>query len=490
MKLQCLFVVASLACLLSFASQSALAQQPPAPQPADTTQAADTTQTAPLPAPEQQPAQEQEDQSSRQFLLPPADGLVTAHGYNLKVTVRMAPVYDDSTLVSNISGYIPRGSVVGVLDVLDNWYRIEYGEEGDRKTGWLISYGVERTHEMEHIVTSRDDQNRWEGLRVVVKAGETPVRSFPSSAGEVLVKAYRNEIFNVSGASENYYMVQLSNAVNGWVWRGDVEVYEEPKYTKEQVQQMYDTVRKHKQRIDDLQSLIYDLEQRGARVDSNIELLAILDERMKAEQARMAAMVDRKPFFQFDSLKHRLSLQAGFLRQGFAADLGLDVTMLTGFGLRYRPSEKLAFEFGRFGGNPAMLTPGDSSGGLPTGLNGLDSLSVSAKFWQIGARWMIGALGGVPLLGGMNNYLYGGLGFLTLTPRTASYTGSQSLWGPVLGWGFTREMFGSLSIDMGLRVFLSQTEVTDVRFSGAQLLQTKSVFLNNVGLNLGASWRF
>ena len=488
MRLKLLSAVFFLIALFLPTAQGSFAQQPPAPvSPTDTVQAADSVQAAPEAVPEEEPLGES---SAGQFLLPPADGLDTEHGYNLKVTVRMAPVYDDSTLVSEITGYLPQGSVVGVLTVLDNWYRIEYGTAEDRKDGWLISYGVERTHEMEHVVTSRDDQNRWEGQRVVVVSGETPIRSFPSSAAEILIKAYRNEIFNVSGASEDYYMVKLSNAVNGWVWRGDVDIYEEPKYTKEQIKQMYISVREHKKRIADLQSLISDLESRSTQADSNVQLLSILDERMKAEQARLAARADRKPFFQYDSLKHRINLQVGFLRQGFASDLGLDVTMLTGLGLRYQSSEKFAFEFSRFGGDPALLAPGEDSGSLPTGLSGLDSLRVSAKFWQFGARWMFGKMGRVPLLGGMDNYLYGGLGFLTLTPQTAGYAGSQSLWGPILGWGFTKKLFSSLTFDMGLRVFLTQTEVTDVRFSGQQLLQTRSVFLKNIGMNLGVAWRF
>ncbi|MBW7998229.1 MAG: hypothetical protein FVQ81_16995 [Candidatus Glassbacteria bacterium] len=461
------------------------AQQTPPPPPADTTQAVDTTQSAVDPA-----AQPDSTGASRQFLLPSSDELETEHGYNLKVTVRMAPVYADSTLISEITGYLPRGSVVGVLTVLENWYRIDYGPEEAHEIGWLISYGVERTHEMEHIVTTRDDANRWEGQRVIVLAGETAIRSFPSSAADILIKAYRNEIFELAGASEEYYLVKLSNAVSGWLWRGDVDIYEEPKYAREQVRQMYVTVSEHKARIDDLGSLISDLERRNILADSNLAMLAVLDRQMQEEAARLVVMQDKRPFFQFDSLKNRLSLQAGVLSQGFASDLGLDVTMMMGLGLRYRPSEKLSFEIARYSGDPALLAQGDGSGSLPVVLSGLDSLTVSGKFWQVGARWMFGGLGGVPLLGGMDNYLYGGLGFLTLQPTTAGFAGSQNLWGPVLGWGFSGGLFSSLSLDAGLRVFLTQTEVTDIRFSGQQLLQTKSVFLANLGFAGGVSWRF
>ena len=424
------------------------------------------------------------------FLLPSSSELQTAHGYNLKVTVRMAPVYSDSTLVSEIVNYLPRGSVVGVVDVRDNWYQIEYGDKNDRKHGWVISYGVERTHEMEHIVTSREDENRWAGMRVVVIAGETSIRSFPSTAAETLVKAYRNEIFEVAGASEDYYMVKLSNAVTGWVWRGDVSIYEEPKYTREEIQQMYTTIRDHRQRITDLQALVSDMERRDSTVGSNLEMLRVLDQRMQEEAARLAREGERKPFFQFDSLKQRLSVQLGFLRQGFDSGLGVDVTMLMGFGLRYRPSDKLSFEVSRHGGDPALLAAGEDAGPLPSGLSGLDSLTISAKFWQMGMRYELGKINKLPMLGKLDNHLYAGLGFLTLSPKTAGYSGSQSLWGPVLGWGFKMGLFGPLTLDAGLKVFLTQTEVTDVRFEGMSLLQTKSVFLKNIGFGGGISWQF
>jgi uncharacterized protein YgiM (DUF1202 family) len=423
-------------------------------------------------------------------LLPDSDQLQTDHGYNLKVNVRMAPVYADSTLVSEITGYLPRGSVVGVLSVLDNWYKIEYGEQNDRRQGWVISYGVERTHEMEHVVTSRDDENRWAGMRVVVVAGETSVRSFPSTAADVLVKAYRNEIFEVAGASEDYYMVRLSDAVNGWIWRGDVANYEDPKYTREQIEQMYSSIRDHRQRISDLKSLVSDLESRDSSVQRNLELLSVLDQRRQEQAARLAARGDSKPFFQFDSLKQRLSLQAGFLRQGFDGGLGLDVTMLMGLGMRYRPSDKLSFELSRHGGDPALLAAADGTSPLPSGLSGLDSLTVSAKFWQMGMRYELGKLRRLPLLGKLDNHLYAGLGFLTLSPKTAGYSGSQNLWGPVLGWGFKMRLFGPLSLDASLRAFLTQAEVTDVRFAGMNLLQTKSVFLKNIGFTGGISWQF
>jgi len=470
------------ALLASFAVLTAQQTVPgqPAPTATDSMQA-DTTAGAADSMPPMQP---------QPFQLPSSGELQTEHGYNLKVTVRMAPIYDDSTLVSVINGYLPRGSVVGVLDVQENWYKIKYGDATPQDSGWVISYGVERTHEMEHIVTSRDDENRWAGQRVVVIAGETPIRSFPSTAADILVKAYRNEIFEVAGASEDYYMVRLSNAVNGWVWRGDVDMYQEPKYTPEQIEQMYTTIREHKQRIADLQSLVGDMEQRDSTVRNNLELLQVLGQRMQEEASRLALAGERKPFFQFDSLKQRLSLQAGFLRQGFDSGLGVDATMLMGLGMRYRPSDKLSFEISRHGGDPALLVASEESGALPSGLSGLDSLTISGKYWQMGLRYELGKVNKLPLLGRMDNHLYAGLGFLTLSPKTAGYSGSQDLWGPVLGWGFKMGLFGPLSLDVALRVFLTQTEVTDVRFSGMNLLQTRSVFLKNIGLGGGISWQF
>ena len=163
--------------------------------------------------------------------------------------------------------------------------------------------------------------------------------------------------------------------------------------------------------------------------------------------------------------------------------------MLMGFGMRYRPSDKLSFEVSRHGGDPALLAAGEGTGPLPTGLSGLDSLTVSGKYWKVGMRYEIGHPP-IPVLGKLDNHLYAGLGFLTLSPKTAGYSGSQDLWGPVLGWGFRMGLFGPLSLDAGLQVFLTQTEVTDVRFAGMSLLQTRSVFLKNIGFGGGISWQF
>jgi len=126
--------------------------------------------------------------------------------------------------------------------------------------------------------------------------------------------------------------------------------------------------------------------------------------------------------------------------------------MLMGLGMRYRPSEKLSFELSRHGGDPALLVASEDAGPLPSGLSGLDSLTISGKFWQMGLRYELGKVNRLPLLGRMDNHLYAGLGFLTLSPKTAGYSGSQDLWGPVLGWGFKMGLFGPLSLDVALRV--------------------------------------
>lgn len=410
-------------------------------------------------------------------------------GYNLKITVRMSPVYEDSTLTSGVIAYLPKGSVVGVLTEQDTWYKIEFGPEEQRQQGWVISYGVERTHELEHIVTNREDASRWEGQRVKVVTGETLIRSFPSTGADVLLRAYRNEIFNLAGEAEDYYMVELSNAVKGWVWRGDVEIYVEPKYSRSQVQEMIAAAKAQDKRLEQLQSLLADLNSRGQRVGQELDALQKLQEEALARAAH-AARQQRKSFFQLDSLKNRLTLNAGFLRQGFGSDLGLANTMFKGLGLNYKPGERLSFEVNMFNGSPALRQPGSKQASLPSSLSGLDTLSVKGKFWQVEARVDIGGLRGVPILSRMDNYLTGGFGHLNLQSTAAGIVSNQSLWGAILGWGFGKRLFAKLHFDLGLRLFLTSTNVSDVRFQGMGLLESKKVFLINIGTAIGMNWQF
>lgn len=468
--------------LLTVAFAPLLAQQQPPVEPssqADTAAAADTS--APPPAPAAQPPA---------GLIPVISEFDFSIGYNLKITVRMAPVYQDSTLVSEIIAYLPKGSVVGVVNELDNWYQIEFGPEENRQQGWVISYGVERTHELEYIVTDREDVNRWAGQRVIVVAGETTVRAFPSAAAEMLVRAYRNEIFPIAGESQDYYMVELSNKVKGWVWRGDIEIYIEPKYSRDEVRAMIQNARDQENRISELIDLMDDLGKRNRTVEQELTILQELQERAAAAAAAEAARLERKSFFQFDSLKQHTSLRAGFLKQGFGSKLGLASTMFKGIGLSYRCSDRMSLDIGYLFGDPAVKEPGAEQAALPASLAGLDTLSVTGTFWQASLRCGIGGLPGVPLLKNMDNYICGGVGYLSLESSAAGLTATQNLWGAVFGWEFGRMIFNRLRCEAGLRVFFTSAEVTDVRLSGTSLLKTEKVFLVNPAFYGGVIWRF
>ncbi|OGG05222.1 MAG: hypothetical protein A3F83_07725 [Candidatus Glassbacteria bacterium RIFCSPLOWO2_12_FULL_58_11] len=413
-----------------------------------------------------------------------------AAGYNLKITVRLAPVYQDSTLTSEIIAYLPRGSVVGVLSVQETWYKIDFGEENARQQGWVISYGVERTLELEHIVTNREDINRWAGMQVIVTAGETPVRSFPSNGAEILLRSYRNEIFNIAGESEDYYMVELSNAVKGWAWKGDVQIYTKPKYTREQVREMVRTARERDSRMTELNNLLADLKARNQKVDKELALLEPLLEKVRNQAASASQTTQRKPFFQFDSLKNRSALRLGMLKQGFGPKLGLASTTFKGIAYNYRPSDKLSFDLEYLSGKPTALEPGANQAGLPSSIAGLDTLNISAKFLQFGLRYSIGGLRRVPILSRMDNFLSFGIGHLRINSHAAGVFSTQSLWGPILGWEFSHHLFSKIDIEMGLKYFLTRAEVTDVRFSGTQLLSTQKVFLRNRAFYFGGTWDF
>jgi hypothetical protein len=454
-------------------------EQPPAEAPAqaDTAAAADTTAVPPALQPDA-------------GLIPVTSEFDFSIGYNLKIIVRMAPVYQDSSLVSGIIAYLPKESVIGVLSELDNWYKIEFGPEENRQQGWVISYGVERTHELEYIVTNREDVNRWVGQRVIVVAGETAVRSFPSAAAEILVRAYRNEIFPIAGESQDYYMVELSNKVKGWVSRGDVEIYIEPKYSRDEVRAMIQTTREQDQRLKELRGLLDELKGRSRTVEQELETLQVIQQEAAAAAAAKAAGQERKAFFQFDSLKQRTSLRAGFLKQSFGSKLGLASTMFKGIGFSYRCSERISLDIDYLSGSPLVKETGAEQAALPSSLSGLDTLSVSGTFWQAGLRYGIGGLAGVPLLKSMDNYLYGGIGHLSLESSAAGESATQNFWGPVFGWEFGKRLFSRLRFEMGLKVFFTSAEVTDVRLSGTTLLQTEKVFLINPAFCMGVMWRF
>jgi len=470
-------------CSLSAAGLTPLLaqQQAPAEPPAqaDSAAAVDTT-AVPAVLPTQPDA----------GLIPSTSEFDFSIGYNLKITVRMAPVYQDSTLVSDIIAYLPRGSVVGVMNELDNWYMIEFGPEEGRQQGWVISYGVERTHELEYIVTTREDVNRWAGQRVIVVAGETAVRTFPSAAAAMLVRAYRNEIFPLAGESQDYYMVELSNKVKGWIWRGDIEIYIEPKYSRDEVREMIKTARDQGGRINELRELLDDLKERKNTMGLELSAIQEFQQEAAAAAAAEAARPVREPFFQFDSLKQRTSLRGGFLKQGFGSKLGLASTMFKGIGFSYRCSDRMSLDIGYLSGDPLVKEPGEEQAGLPSSLAGLDTLSVTGTFWQAGLRYGIGGLPGVPLFRSMDNYLYGGVGYLSLESSAAGLSATQDLWGAVVGWEFGKRLFSRLSLEAGLRMFFTSAEVTDVSLAGTSLLATEKVFLINPAFYGGVIWRF
>ena len=200
--------------------------------------------------------------------------------------------------------------------------------------------------------------------------------------------------------------------------------------------------------------------------------------------------MERKFFFQFDSLKQHTSLRAGFLKQSFGSKLGLTSTMFKGIGLNYRLSDRMSLDIGYLFGDPAVKEPGAEQAALPASLAGLDTLSVTGTFWQAGLRYGFGSLPGVPLLKSVDNYLYTGVGYLSLESTVAGLTATQNLWGAVFGWEFGRRILNHLQFEAGLRVFLTSAEVTDVQFSGTPLLKTEKVFLFNPAFYGGVIWRF
>ncbi|HUU30271.1 MAG TPA: SH3 domain-containing protein [archaeon] len=439
-----------------------------------------------LPAAAQETAPEsQATPQEASELTVPAEEFDVSLGYNLKVTVRMAPVYQDSSLISEIIDRLPQNSVVGVVSENDTWYRIEFGPQDNRRRGWVISYGVERTHELEHIITSRADLDRWKDQKVIVMAGEAAVRSFPSSGAAILVRAYRNEIFDIVGESEDYYMVQLSSAVRGWISKADVQIYVKPKYSREEQREMVLTASQQVSRIAEIEALLEDLSKRGRTAALEVETLEKrLSEKVESKEKKRGLLLE------LDSLKANYTFKAGILRQAFGSKLGLSPAMLKGFGIDLPWSEHLALDISVFFGSPTTRPLGAEQPSLPETLTGFDTLSVSSRFWQFGVRYSFGGLKGFPFLKNQNNYLYGGLGIMSLKPSAAGSIETQSLWGPVFGWGFSKRMFKKIKLNIGFSFFLTRADITDVTSSGRSLLGKKKAFLINSGFFGGVNWRF
>ena len=410
-------------------------------------------------------------------------------GYNLKVTVRLAPVFQESSLVSPIIAHLPRGSVVAVLKEADRWYKIAFGPEDNRRAGWVISYGMERTHELEFIVTSREDASRYEGKKVVVVTGEAAVRSFPSPQAGLLMNVYRDEVFDVNGESADYFKIVLSRSVQGWIWKGDVDDYIEPKYSREQVSEMSGTSRQQINRLKDLDDLLADLEQRGELLSRDIEKLEELWAQKVAAETAAAARAAQPSFFEYQNLKKRAKMSFGIQRQGFAGKLGLTASMLKGLGFGFDWNDRMRIDFSYHSGSPIVRELGPEQESLPSSLDNLDTLAVSTSFLRVGLSRAVPAPK-LPLLGGMNHYLYGGLGIMSLKPSAGGISGKQSLWGPVMAWGMNKQLFGRLQLDIALNFFITRTDVTDVQNSGRQLLQSEKVFLLNSGFSGGVIWDF
>ena len=410
-------------------------------------------------------------------------------GYNLKVTVRLAPVYEESSLVSPIIAHLPRGSVVMVIKEADRWYHIAFGPEDDRKSGWVISYGMERTHELEFIVTSRADVGRFEGRKVVVVSGEAAVRSFPAQRGGVLMNVYRDEVFDVSGESADYFRIVLSRSVQGWIWKGDVDEYIEPKYSSEEISEMSRSSRQQIARLKDLNDLLAELGERNEFLGRDIEKLQELWSRKVEAEAEAASKAAQPSFFDYNQLKSRSHLNFGIQRQAFGADLGLAPIMLKGLGFGFDWNDSLRIEFSYYSGSPLVRELGPEQDPLPASMDNLDTLSVSSSLLRVGLRSVV-PTPKLPLLKSMDHYLFGGLGLLSLKPSAGGISGKQNLWGVVMAWGMNKQITSRMQLDISLNLFLTRAEVTDVQESGRQMLQSEKAFLFNTGFSGGVIWNF
>jgi Bacterial SH3 domain len=412
-------------------------------------------------------------------------------GYNLKVIVRLAPVYSEPSLISPIVAHLPKNSVVAVTKEEDRWYRIAFGSEEDnqRQAGWVVSYGVERTHELEFIVTSTADASRYEGQKVIVVSGEAAVRSFPSPQAGLLMNVYRDEVFEVTGESKDYYRIILSKSVQGWIWKGDIDDYIEPKYSREEVKEMRAKSSQQIERLQDLNDLLGEIRQQSEQIDLDIEELTRLEaEKVAAEEAAISKDIEPS-FFDYESLKKRSHLSFGIQRQGFAGKIGLSPGMLMGIGFGFDWNERLKLDFSICSGSPAIRALGAEQPDLPSGMADLDTLAVSVSIMRFGLRYPVKAPK-FPLLKGMDHYLYCGMQRMSLKPTAGGINNQQNLWGGVFAWGMNKPLFGRLRLDIALNYFITRADVTDIRESGRGLLQSKKVFLRNSGFTGGVIWDF
>jgi len=409
-------------------------------------------------------------------------------GYNLKVKLRLIPVYAGQSLTDSIVKYLPQNSVVGVSEEQDNWYKIMFGPADNRRTGWVISYGVERTHEMEFLVTGNEISQRWQGRKVEVLAGESAIRAFPNSDAQLLARVFRGEVFDIVAEAEQFYQVSLPSGATGWIWKGDVGFYIQPRYSPQQVQELRDAASRQEQRDRELSGLIADLSRRDSLARQDMDLLRTLTLRRQAQRDSAAMIQVRVSPWSYDSLKHRVSLAGGFRKQNFGSALGLASTMLKGIGFQVELTPTLAFEFGRFSGVPAVAALGQDQE-IPVPLTGLDTLNIQASLLSLGVAWKVNAKG-VPILGKFDNHLHLGLGRLTLKASAAGHSRTDNLMGPMIGWTIGKHLFSHLSFQAGASWIVTSTEVTGALETGAPLLERQSKTSTNMAIHGGVTWRF
>ncbi|MCE5269713.1 SH3 domain-containing protein [bacterium] len=409
-------------------------------------------------------------------------------GFNLKVKLRLIPVYAGQSLTDSIIKYLPQNSVVGVSEEQDNWYKIVFGPSDNRRNGWVISYGVERTHDMEYMVTGSEISQRWQGRKVEVLAGESAIRAFPNSEGQLLARVYRGEVFDIVSEAEQFYQVSLPSGATGWIWKGDVGFYIQPRYSLQQVQELRDAADRQEQRDRELSGLLGDLERRDSLARLDLNLLRTLTLRRQAERDSARMIQVRPSPWSYDSLKHRTSLVLGLRKQSFGSALGLASTMLKGIGVKVDLTPTLAFEFGRFSGVPTVSALGPDQE-IPGPLTGLDTLNVEASLLSLGVAWKVNAAA-VPILKKFDNHLHLGLGRMTLKATAAGKSRTDNLMGPMIGWTIGKHLFSRISFEAGASWIVTSTEVTGALETGGALLERQSKTSANMAIHGGVTWRF
>ena len=300
---------------------------------------------------------------------------------------------------------------------------------------------------------------------------------------------FTGERFSKSaGESEQFYRIELPNGIAGWVWKGDIEFYSQPRYSQEQLGELRAGAEKQVQRRQELAELIKDLDSRHRETAGEVEVLLRVVERRDTEKTAARLRVEHPSIWNYDSLKARTALSAGFANQRFGADLGLAPAMLKGLGLRFKVNEKLSFDFSWSSGAPTVQSLGEDDE-IPAALSGLDTLNLSASLIRLGLGYRVDA-SGVPLLKLFDNSLRFGLAFMGLEASAAGNSRSQNLWGPIFGWTIGKDLFSRLSFQAGIEWFVTSAEVTDVLGQGQSLLQRETRTVVNSSLQAGVIWSF